>query len=342
LSIGLSRRINRADGSFGGVAVGTIRLRYLKDLFGRFILGPNDSITLLREDSVVLMRHPFDRAIIGRSLHLSDSIFQDLKASPEGNFVRNSVVDGVERLFVYGSIGDLALVQVVGFALDDVVAPWRRKALAIAGAVAILCFAMIALTLLLDAQLRARAAVELRLTWLANRDPLTGLANRRSFDETLSRTCSSPGCERKPLSLLMLDVDYFKLYNDAFGHPKGDNVLRTIAVCVVNSLRQSDDLAVRYGGEEFVVLLPAVDLSGAMEVAERIRGAVAERCLPHSRSPLGHVTVSIGAATIVPRSEDAANDLLFAADAALYEAKKRGRNICIGPSSARETLMSAA
>jgi diguanylate cyclase (GGDEF)-like protein len=341
-SIGLSRRINRADGSFGGVVIGTIRLSYLKNLFDKFILGPNDSITLLRDDRMVLMRHPFGEDIVGRNLPLSAGIFQDLTASPEGHFVRKSAVDGVERLFVYGRVGDLPLVQAVGLALDDIVAPWRHRALAIAGAVAIPCIAMIVLTLLLKVQLVARAEAEARLTSLATRDPLTGLANRRSFDDTLSRVCSSPGCERKPLSLLMLDVDYFKLYNDAFGHPKGDTILRAVAACIVSSLRHCDELAARYGGEEFVILLPAVALNTAMEIAERVRNAVLARCLPHSKSALGIVTVSIGAATIVPCSKNAASDLLFAADTALYEAKKRGRNICVGPSEAKDKLATAA
>jgi diguanylate cyclase (GGDEF)-like protein/PAS domain S-box-containing protein len=167
----------------------------------------------------------------------------------------------------------------------------------------------------------AQAALE----QLAARDGLTGLANRRCFDETLHAEWqrASRGCQ--PLSLLMVDVDNFKAYNDANGHLGGDECLKRIAQAVASEMR-ANDLVARYGGEEFAVILPNQSLKGAATVAERIRTRVEQLQLPNRLAPGERVTVSIGAATAMATMETDASELVATADAALYRAKHMGRN----------------
>jgi diguanylate cyclase (GGDEF)-like protein len=166
----------------------------------------------------------------------------------------------------------------------------------------------------------AQAALE----QLATRDGLTGLANRRCFDDTLQAEWARALRQVQPLSLLMVDVDNFKAYNDAHGHLGGDECLKRVARAVASEMR-ANDLVARYGGEEFAVVLPNQSLKGAAIVAERIRSRVEQLQLP-CRFAAGHVTVSIGAATAIAGPDNHANQLVAIADAALYRAKHLGRN----------------
>lgn len=161
---------------------------------------------------------------------------------------------------------------------------------------------------------------------LAMIDGLTGIANRRRFDDTLEQELRRAMRDGSLISLLMIDVDHFKLYNDLYGHVMGDSCLRQIAVAVQEVMHRSSDLLARYGGEEFVVVLPNTDSHGAMRIAEQIRGAVEYCSLPHLGNPHSVVTVSIGCATQSLTPESNSNLLLEAADHALYEAKSAGRN----------------
>lgn len=154
-------------------------------------------------------------------------------------------------------------------------------------------------------------------------DDLTGVHNRRWLNEMLERQLNRAASSRRPLSVLMIDVDHFKRFNDSFGHLQGDCALRTVARALTAHVRPTDQVA-RFGGEEFCVVLPDTDLAGAMIAAERLREAVAETIvLGNDQRPLPSVTVSIGAAQA--QAEGGAQDLLHAADAALYRAK-RARN----------------
>jgi diguanylate cyclase (GGDEF)-like protein len=161
---------------------------------------------------------------------------------------------------------------------------------------------------------------------LAFTDALTGIANRRRFDETLAVEWARAARGGMALTVLMMDVDHFKLYNDTYGHPAGDLCLQHIANTIRESTRRASDLCARYGGEEFVALLPGLDLAGGTRVAEALRANVAERNIEHSGSSLGRVSISIGVATLVPTFDGKCEALVLAADAALYEAKRAGRN----------------
>jgi diguanylate cyclase (GGDEF)-like protein/PAS domain S-box-containing protein len=166
---------------------------------------------------------------------------------------------------------------------------------------------------------------QIALEQLATRDGLTGLANRRCFDETLHAEWARAQRQRQPLSLLMVDVDNFKAYNDANGHLGGDECLKRIATAVASEMR-ANDLVARYGGEEFAVILPNQSLKGAASVAERIRTRVEQLQVPNRLAPAQHVTVSIGAATALASPDNSASELVAIADAALYRAKHMGRN----------------
>ncbi len=171
-------------------------------------------------------------------------------------------------------------------------------------------------------QKRAQTALE----HLACSDGLTGVANRRSFDEKLRHEWRRERRDAQHLSLLMIDVDHFKRYNDTYGHQQGDECLRRIAGAMTEVVFRPADMVARYGGEEFGIILPVTDIEGASVVAGRIQERVAEMNIPHATSDEGRVTLSIGIATNAPADGDQAEALLLAADAALYEAKHAGRN----------------
>jgi diguanylate cyclase (GGDEF)-like protein len=157
-------------------------------------------------------------------------------------------------------------------------------------------------------------------------DGLTGIANRRQFDEAISREWRRCLREREPLSLLMADIDYFKQYNDGYGHQAGDECLKRVAAALCSKLRRPADIVARYGGEEFAAILPDTSQEGAIQVAESMNAAVRQLGLPHEGSLFGVLTVSIGVASTVPTQAGEMPRLLGAADWALYEAKRAGRN----------------
>jgi diguanylate cyclase (GGDEF)-like protein/PAS domain S-box-containing protein len=172
---------------------------------------------------------------------------------------------------------------------------------------------------------------------LAVADPLTGLANRRRFDEYLNMEWHRAMRDKSPLSLLMLDADHFKLYNDSYGHLRGDSCLKQIADATLGVVSRAVDLVARYGGEEFAALLPGTPNDGAVQVANEVCRALQDRAIPHCANPFQVVTISIGCATTIPGLGQEASTLIDAADRALYLAKSNGRNqICNAGTSLSE------
>jgi diguanylate cyclase (GGDEF)-like protein len=166
---------------------------------------------------------------------------------------------------------------------------------------------------------------------LAHVDSLTGIANRRRFDETLEVELRR--CQRSamPISLLLIDVDHFKLYNDYFGHGMGDLCLAKVAGTLANSLSRAGDMVARYGGEEFAVIIPGGDLSNARQVAERLRQSILALCIPQApQSARDVVTISIGVASRIPDGSTTSTALIHGADLQLYAAKAAGRNLVAG------------
>jgi diguanylate cyclase (GGDEF)-like protein len=171
-----------------------------------------------------------------------------------------------------------------------------------------------------------------KLATLSATDGLTGLANRRHFDEMLSHEWARTMRTRQPLVIIMIDVDYFKKYNDCYGHQAGDECLKSIARVLQEGTRRVSDLAARYGGEEFTVVLPNTDASAALQLGETMRLSIEALAMTHELVPAGKVTVSVGIAVALfsqgsgGGSDSGAAALLHAADEALYRAKRSGRN----------------
>ncbi|RXZ32891.1 diguanylate cyclase [Oxalobacteraceae bacterium CAVE-383] len=179
---------------------------------------------------------------------------------------------------------------------------------------------------LVDARTRALRDANQKLEALSATDGLTGLANRRRLDEVLGSELRRAIRSSKPLAVIMLDVDFFKKYNDHYGHQAGDVCLRKVADALQEGCHRGGDLVARYGGEEFVLVAADTDMAGSLLMAETLRAAVESLRLPHCESEFGQVTVSIGVAALQPMAAHTADTLLRIADQAMYQAKLQGRN----------------
>jgi diguanylate cyclase (GGDEF)-like protein len=222
----------------------------------------------------------------------------------------------VKRLFTFRQIGELPLVVAVDQAVDDIFAEWWRRAIAIGSVTLILAVTNILLAV------RSRHA-QRELAAVAVTDELTGLANRRHFEQTLRLEWQRAARTNTPLTLLMIDIDNFKAFNDQNGHCRADEVLREFGRTLKSCGKRAGDLAARYGGEEFAVILPNTNTKSASVVAERIQSSMLE-CSQN----FGGLTVSIGVASRRPRADRDPSALVKDADAALYRAKANGRNRC--------------
>jgi len=166
-----------------------------------------------------------------------------------------------------------------------------------------------------------------RLTELSNQDSLTGIANRRCFDATLEHEYSRLSRSNSKLSIILLDVDYFKNYNDYYGHVMGDDCLRKIGKVLADCISRSVDLAARYGGEEFACILPDTDIHSAVKTAERMRRGILNLKIEHKKSPVSEfLTASFGVTTVQYSSEISLEEIIAMADKLLYKAKVSGRN----------------
>ena len=324
--IGLSRRISGDDGSFAGVVVGTLRVAYFRDLFMKVTPSPRSTLTLFATDGTVIMRFPVKDGDVGNRLTTA-TVIKKYKEVRSGLYENVALLDGINRLYAYSQVSDLPLLMVVGIPLDEVYASWRSEAL-IAGLLMIaLCSATIFSAILLRRELRRRVAAEQKLAVLATTDSLTGLSNRRHFDEVIAREWQRATRERTPIALLMIDADSFKAYNDTHGHQTGDTLLQAVGTCIADKARRATDLSARYGGDEFALLLPSTPGRDALQIAEQIRvGVLKLRLQDPNRAEAHAATVSVGVAVMLPPLGSEHQSLINAADKALYEAKAKGRN----------------
>lgn len=337
--IPVSRRINKVDGSFGGVVLATIRVDYFDKYFADFTIGENGAIVLVLENATVLMRRPFLEQFIGKNLAGSPFFREAMMRNRVGTGTTVSMFDGVERIVAFHHLSNYPLIAVTALSTDEVLANWRAQAIrhVIGTLFLVLVIAYLGSHLIKQIQIRSRIRDELLVTQekllvlnhelenIALHDALTGLANRRQFDIALSTEFKRAMRNGQSLALLMMDVDYFKRYNDIYGHPEGDQCLRKISEVI--HLHRPGDLSARYGGEEFAILLPSTDLAGAITVAEKLRLGIKALQIPHSGNSEGVVTISLGVEAWFPEPHgpDAAAFLL-AADQALYAAKTGGRD----------------
>lgn len=321
-AIVLSRRIDAPDGSFMGVVAGSIRLSYFRDLFGNLSLNHGEIITVLSRDRTIITRWPFDDGMIGKNL-AERRDWNPANLKDGGSYAGTGPIDPIPRLYVRRG-GNHPLFVVVGKPLSSIFRIWRIQASRIGAIMLALIMFVVAATVFLAREIRRRSDAEARLEELATTDALTGLRNRRKFDATIESEWRRAMRHKAPLSLLMIDADHFKAYNDTHGHQAGDEVLVGIAICISDSAKRASDCAARYGGEEFAVLLPELAAAEAMQVAEAIRTKV----LDWSGAENGS-TVSIGIAVATPVAGMDWSALVHVADKALYAAKAAGRNRCV-------------
>ena len=324
--ISLSRRISAADGRFEGIASGALRLSYFNDLFKSLNIGDSSSVSLLSTEGYILAREPEapGQSLTGSKRSPGPNLKRILEGGSSGSFTAISSIDQQERLYTYARVGDLPFVVVAALSTESVYGAWKRTALLVTAATGVLCLGLLWLNILLRHELRRRRRAERDLRALAATDGLTGLANRRTLDQTLRFEWARAARSRKALSMLMMDVDHFKAFNERHGHAGGDQALRAVANLIAECVHRPADLTARYGGEEFVVILPETDHEGAIQLAETIRRRV------EASSPIGErlspVTVSIGVSTLKGDPAQPLSGLINAADLALYQAKDAGRN----------------
>lgn len=326
--------IRRCEGGGCGkvkAAIAFLSLNWIKSVFAQLHVGVAGEAGLLDPEGHILAG---TKTLSGRDA-AEARILSNLPRVPrEGQVVwqDNAFSDGVARRVSASWVGSFPLVVFVSFSLADLLRAWHLLATIVVAAIVVMLAGFLILTVLLLAQLRRRMRVEhdlrdanQQLRLLARTDGLTSLLNRRGFDEAMEREwrrCRELG---RPISLLMIDADYFKLFNDRFGHQAGDEVLRAIAACVEACIRKSYDIAARYGGEEMVVILPETAYREAARIAERIRAGVEMLGIPHVPGR-GFVTISIGIGHVEPAPFGEMEMMLAAADGALYQSKSSGRN----------------
>jgi diguanylate cyclase (GGDEF)-like protein len=337
----VSRRVNHPDGSFAGVALATIYLNHFLQLYDS--MGNNGVINLIADNASIVIRRPFKESDIGTSLAKSPLFTQLLPKGDAGTATIRSILDGVERVIGYRRVEGYPLIVFTALNKDEVLSSWRKETLLSAVIVTLLLSILGVLggrliklmkqqnlvqVELLDTQDKL-LEVNRNLEGLALKDALTGLANRRQLDAFIDAEMGRARRSQSELALLMIDVDHFKPFNDRYGHLAGDECLRKVSAIITDNIKRPGDLAARYGGEEFAVVLPGTDYVGAFLVAEKIRRAVLQADIAHSDSPEGALTVSVGVCACNAASQVRPDDLIGAADKALYVAKASGRNMSV-------------
>ena len=309
-----------------GLAVifASIENRALEAPFESIRTHPDGAILVVSRDGMLLFRAPSsDR--IGERFTSSQLVTEQLARNAEGVYqVERSAVDDKARLVAYRTVSDLPLVVIAASSMDDVLQGWRiRAAFIVTSGVLMSLFGGFVLWRL-RLSLRTVEAMSEQLTRQADTDFLTQIANRKSFMEHGQQELARAHRYRRPLVVVMFDIDHFKQVNDRYGHKVGDLALQAVTATAQAQLR-GHDLLGRLGGEEFGLLLPETTAEAAMEVAERIRRSVEQQRIAASDADHFSVTISLGVAEAWPQ-ESALDRVLVRADTALYKAKESGRN----------------
>lgn len=310
------------------VAVGleTTQLTSFYSLFG-FSVAP--TVAIYKGDGSLVARNPGMAQYVGKSDAQSKIFTTLLRHAPAGIYDSLSPIDGKRRLAAYRSLPDLDLVIFAGIEKSAAFASWKVRTvrrLVIVASMLVLIWGALVVAYRAVAEKSILRRVNTQLDDLASKDPLTGIGNRRIFDSMFMHDWSVHARSGAPLSLVMLDVDCFKLYNDHYGHVAGDTCLQKIAKTIDASLQRKGDLVARYGGEEFVVLLDC-GYEGACLIAEQMRTRIEQLQIPHAFSEASSVvTASFGVASTESIHVHTSDDLIGLADRALYAAKSSGRN----------------
>ncbi|PWE41408.1 sensor domain-containing diguanylate cyclase [Pseudomonas prosekii] len=331
--IPISRRINAADGNFAGVALATIPVTYFQNFFERLDVDNKGVIFLALNNGDLLARRPTLTKLQTTNVSKGEIFSIYLPRNDSGTAVVKSIVDGVERVYAYRRLSRLPIVAAAGVSFEHVFAPWWTYAYRSIAMISIIVLALAFLGILLYRQIQQLVVAEgelidakNELDVIAHTDSLTRLANRRCFDQNLHKEWGRAGRSQSDIALILLDIDWFKQFNDHYGHLQGDKCLKQIADLMELNVKRPIDLPARFGGEEFVILLPETNLEGALYVAEKIRSAVINAHIEHSGSPIRKVTISVGVVAVNAPEKDGYTAALAEADRLLYCAKNKGRN----------------
>ncbi|PHP91805.1 GGDEF domain-containing protein [Pantoea agglomerans] len=346
LVIPVTLRVNDAFKGFQGVLLGTIKVDYFRRFYSYYELSDGDVLVLMLADSTVLYARPMPDSYIGKNLSVSPLFLRMLAHADKGSGQWTAALDGKKRIFGFVRSQRYPLVVAAGYDKRALFNHWLKSWVNDL----ILSLALLIVILLLGAfvlrQARHTLRYQLELTRLrddltaANRalenlaqsDGLTGVANRRHFDHMLTEYLQNAKRSGQPVSLILLDIDYFKRFNDTYGHVAGDDCLKKVATVLKNAPRRKNELTARYGGEEFAIILPGQPLSAALNFAELIIDAVNRLDISHltTELPQKHVTLSAGCAVYMASDLQQEKESLIArADEALYQAKRAGRNMAM-------------
>lgn len=346
LIIPVSLRLNDAYGGFAGVVLATIKIDYFRHFYNYFELGDRDLLAILSTDGTALFARPFDDNVINRNLSASPLFTRELTRHDRGNATWYSAIDRVERIFGFARLERYPLVVAAGYDKPALWNRWLKDSLPDIVLNAMLLLGTLIMGALVFRQVRMNVRDQTELTMLRDEltsinhtlqtmalaDGLTGLANRRQFDLFLAQTLKTSASTQRPVSLIMLDIDYFKRFNDHYGHVAGDNCLRQVGEILMRLNLRATDLIARYGGEEFAIVLPDTELREAFMLAQNAVDAVRYARIPHANSLTERKTVTISAGCfsfIGTGSDDDARMIKEGADSALYAAKMKGRDRAI-------------
>lgn len=312
-----------------GVIMAGLPVADFAEMFDAVSFAAGSAIAVFDGSSQMVYRNP----------GVPDQIGKKLSGGELANFLARrqyswstetlSPVDQARRLVSFQRTPYYSYVLVASSRIESDLQEWNERMVFAAVALTLFIVAVFALAVIsyrLQVTNRALRTQSARLSEMATTDGLTGLGNRRKLNEALQKEWGRAAREKSKLALLLVDVDYFKRYNDHLGHLQGDECLISLARILEASVRRPGDLVARYGGEEFCIVLPGLDLEGALIVAERIRTLLREQGIAHPHSPFKDVTVSIGVAVMQPSAEFKSDELLKRVDEALYRAKAAGRN----------------
>jgi len=322
-STALARAVQGPNGEFLGVVAAIKELQHLESFVRGLDLGKHGVVSIRLLDGTRLAQWPAEP---GRSRADERQTFDAFVASGDGEAFHQQANSSSAYWRGYRRIGDYQAVVSVELCSEAIFQTWTGRTWITAGLLLAINAATLFFACRLTHHLRRRDAKENKLRTQADTDPLTGLYNRRWFDEKAQHEWQRRRAGDGHLAVLMMDIDQFKAYNDHYGHPRGDLALINVAHLVRKGCRREEDGAARYGGEEFVMIIPGCDSAAAARVAESIRRDVEETALPHEKSQRGVVTISIGVASTSDTPAESLQALIDAADANLYKAKEAGRN----------------
>jgi diguanylate cyclase (GGDEF)-like protein len=319
----LTKRINYPDGRFAGVIGIQLKLAHFDKLYQQLDLPVGGTVTMIHEMGYGIYRYPYIDSFFNESVKDRADFKQMLQTKNGYIQVKVTPFDKTERMVGYKYSETYPVISIVSVTQNTLLEQWLNtsiKTTIIAGIGGLFLLAVFMFTY-------KQIDVLAETIHLSSHDPLTMLWNRRAFEQRLEEEWRRAMRSEKQITILFIDIDFFKDYNDTYGHQAGDRALKLISNTFTKTIKRGGDMVARYGGEEFIVLLPDISAADANLVAERCLTAVKNLKITHKSSKVAEdMTISIGVATVIPVIGDNTESIIKMADEALYQAKESGRN----------------